>query len=97
MANTLTEAEISFNPFLLASKTMGVINPPSVETAIEISALVNYLILSPNHYELAAGKSLKAKEQALTTKSLTEILTPSFAFNYFLTSNNLSTLTSIDN
>lgn len=48
-ANSLTLAEISFNPFLLASNTIGVINPPSVETAIEISAFLYYLILSSSH------------------------------------------------
>lgn len=49
LAKDLTSLEISDNPLLLASKTMGVINPPSVETATEISAFLYNLILSSNH------------------------------------------------
>ena len=58
-----------------ALNTIGVISPVSVETAIEISAFLNYFMTFPCHYELTSGTSLNAKALALTIKSFTLNLT----------------------
>ena len=80
-ANSLTVDAIVPSPLLPALKTIGVISPASVATAIEISALANFLIKVPCHYELAYGTSFSAKALALIMKSLTEILTFYNLFN----------------
>lgn len=54
-ANSFTLAEISLSPLLFASNTIGVINPPSVDTATEISAFLKYLIALSYQMQLASG------------------------------------------
>lgn len=73
-AISLLFAAIYCNPFAPALKTIGVMSPASVATAILMSACSNFLMNVPPHYEFTYGTSLKAKALALIKKSLTEIL-----------------------
>lgn len=80
-ASSFTEVEIVANPLAPALNTIGVMSPASVATATEMSALANFLMNVPCHYEFAYGISFNAKALALIIKSLTEILTFYNLFN----------------
>lgn len=62
------------SPLLFTLETIGVMRPPSMETAKETSAVAYLLIWSPSKVTLQSGTSLKAKPTALMMRSLTEIL-----------------------
>ena len=73
-----TSAEICTSDFVLAALTMGVISPPSVATATEMStegASAGTPALE-SHSALAAGTSASARATALMRKSFTDTLEP---------------------
>jgi len=56
-ANSLVLIAICFKPFEPTSVTIGVIKPPSIETANEISCLLYLLMWSPLKVTLTSGTS----------------------------------------
>ena len=73
---------LTLNPIQSASFTIGVIKPPGVATATEMSTVSLATMLLPSQNELASGTSRNANAAATMTKSLTETFTPT-CFNVF--------------
>ena len=73
---------LTLNPIQSASFTIGVIKPPGVATATEISTVSLATMLLPSQNELASGTSRNANAAATMTKSLTDTFTPT-CFNVF--------------
>ena len=57
-----------------ASRTIGVIRPPSIATATEMSTRSYWSIASSVHEALQSGMLAQRQAQALITRSLTETL-----------------------
>ena len=85
---------LTLNPMQSACLTMGVIKPPSVATATEMSTVSFCSMWVPVQNELASGTSRKASAAATMTKSLTDTWTPD-VFNTLRNDNMLSMLHSI--
>mmetsp|Transcript_28704 Transcript_28704/g.80803 ORF Transcript_28704/g.80803 Transcript_28704/m.80803 type:complete len:222 (+) Transcript_28704:260-925(+) len=84
-ARSFTSAEICCRVFELAPFTIGVMRPPGVATATEMSAAgcCTAEAVLASHVVLTSGTSISASATARITKSLTETLVPC-SFSVFL-------------
>jgi hypothetical protein len=85
-ANSFTSCEIWLNDLPSANLITGTSRPSSTATATPMCTCSLVRILSPRNDELMAGCCFKATAQALTTKSLNDILTG--AIVHFVTGSN---------
>mmetsp|Transcript_6924 Transcript_6924/g.12561 ORF Transcript_6924/g.12561 Transcript_6924/m.12561 type:complete len:395 (+) Transcript_6924:73-1257(+) len=78
VASSLTVADISGRLLVLAALTMGVMRPPGVATAMEMSAASCScaLLVAASHVAFTSGTSISASAAARTTKSFTLTLLP---------------------
>mmetsp|Transcript_19734 Transcript_19734/g.62777 ORF Transcript_19734/g.62777 Transcript_19734/m.62777 type:complete len:345 (-) Transcript_19734:516-1550(-) len=78
LASSLTSAEICWRDLDPASRTMGVISPPSVATAMAMSTCGLAVVPADaaSHIAFASGTLVSATAHARTTKSFTDTLTP---------------------
>src|SRR6478735_4462431 len=75
-ARSFISEAIALTVLLPASATIGVIRPPGIETATEMSARLYLSRVSPVNWTLHAGTCSSAWASALISRSLTESLTP---------------------
>lgn len=92
-ARSLISVAISLKPFRFVFLITGTKSPCSVCTATLILTFLKCLMNSPIHCEFVAGTLMAAREAALITMSLTEILEDECSFSLPLRASSLSTST----
>ena len=94
-ARSCDSLAISDRRFPSTPRSTGVTSPPSVATAIDISTEPCSSMPSSLHVTLASGTSRNAAPAAMTTKSLTEILTGELSLMRLRSSSSSSTTHSV--
>ena len=92
-AMSLISVAISYRPFRLVFLSTGAISPWSVCTATDMLTFLNCLTKSSIQEELVSGTLVAAREAALMTMSLTEILDVECLFSLPLSAISLSIVT----